>query len=53
VRVSDPLWDWLYLPIARAVETIARVAGRIQHGRIGAYLTVSFATLLALLFFVR
>ena len=53
VRVSDPLWDWLYLPIARAVETIGRVAGRIQHGRIGAYLTVSFATLLALLFFVR
>jgi formate hydrogenlyase subunit 3/multisubunit Na+/H+ antiporter MnhD subunit len=52
VRVSDQLWDWLYLPLARVVEIAARLAGRIQQGRIGVYLTVSFATLLALLFFV-
>jgi formate hydrogenlyase subunit 3/multisubunit Na+/H+ antiporter MnhD subunit len=53
VHVSDPLWNWLYLPIARAADAVARLTGYIQQGRIGVYLTVSFATLLALLFFVR
>ena len=53
VRVDDHLWHWLYLPVVRAAERIARAAGRFQQGRISVYLTYSFCTLLALLFFVR
>jgi NADH:ubiquinone oxidoreductase subunit 5 (subunit L)/multisubunit Na+/H+ antiporter MnhA subunit len=53
VSATDRLWYWLYLPIARATEAIARLAGFIQRGRIGVYLTYSFVTLLALLLFVR
>jgi hypothetical protein len=53
VSASDRLWDWLYVPIARVAETLARIAGLIQQGRIAVYLTYSFITLLALLFLVR
>jgi formate hydrogenlyase subunit 3/multisubunit Na+/H+ antiporter MnhD subunit len=53
VRVEDHWWYWLYLPVARAAEVVARVVGVIQQGRISVYLTYSFVTLLALLFFVR
>lgn len=50
---EDRLWYWLYLPIARANERIAAWIGIMQHGRIHIYLLYSFATLLALLLFVR
>jgi len=50
---SDPTWHALYRPIARSADFLARQVGRIQQGRISVYLTFSFATLLALLFFVR
>ena len=53
VRVTDRLWEWLYVPLARASDAVARFAGLMQRGRIGVYLTCSFVTLLALLFFVR
>jgi len=53
VKVEDPLWHRLYVPIVRAAEVFARVVGQIQQGRISVYLTYSFFTLLALLFFVR
>jgi len=53
VKIDDHLWHWLYLPIARSAEFLARIAGLIQQGRISVYLTYSFCTLLALLFFVR
>ncbi len=53
VKAGDHWWHWLYLPIARAAEFAARLIGRIQQGRISVYLTYSFFTLLALLFFVR
>jgi NADH:ubiquinone oxidoreductase subunit 5 (subunit L)/multisubunit Na+/H+ antiporter MnhA subunit len=53
MRASDRLWGWLYQPIGRVVDAVARVVGRLQQGRIGVYLTYSFVTLLALLFFVR
>jgi formate hydrogenlyase subunit 3/multisubunit Na+/H+ antiporter MnhD subunit len=53
VKASDPLWHWLYVPIARGADFLARQVGRIQQGRISVYLTYSFLTLLALLFFVR
>ena len=53
VKADDPMWHWLYLPIARGADALARLVGRIQQGRISVYLTYSFVTLLALLFFVR
>jgi hypothetical protein len=53
VTVEDRLWHWLYVPVARAADALARAAGRIQQGRISVYLVYSFFTLLALLFFVR
>ena len=53
VMASDPTWHALYLPIARGADFLARLVGRIQQGRISVYLTYSFFTLLALLFFVR
>ena len=53
VRIGDPFWYWLYLPVVRATELAARVIGRIQQGRISVYLTYSFFTLLALLFLLR
>ena len=53
VIVEDHFWHWLYLPVARAAEALARLVGFIQQGRIAVYLTYSFFTLLALLFFVR
>jgi len=53
VTVGDHLWQWLYLPVVRAVELMARFAGTIQQGRISVYLVYSFVTLLALLMFVR
>jgi len=53
VTVGDHLWQWLYLPVIRGVEWLAKVAGLIQQGRISIYLIYSFVTLLALLMFVR
>jgi hydrogenase-4 component B len=53
VTADDHFWHWLYLPIARATDAVARLVGLIQQGRIGVYLMYSFFTLLALLFFVR
>ena len=53
VSVSDPLWHWLYLPIARTVERLARLAGQLQQGRIALYLLYSFLTLIAVLLVVR
>ena len=53
VRIGDPFWNGIYLPIVRLAEWTARLVGRIQQGRISVYLTYSFFTLLALLFFVR
>jgi hypothetical protein len=49
---EDRLWYWLYLPIARTVERVTSLVTLLQRGRISVYLMYSFATLLALLFFV-
>jgi hydrogenase-4 component B len=53
VKATDPSWHGIYVPVARATEALARLVGRLQQGRISIYLTYSFVTLLALLFFVR
>ena len=49
VTVEDPLWYWLYLPIARAAEFGSRLVTPLQQGRIAVYLLYSFITLLLLL----
>lgn len=51
--VEDPLWHWLYLPVARLVERCTRVVDFLQRGRIAVYLTYSFATLILLLVLTR
>jgi len=51
LRLGDRWWDWLYSPIARAVQESARLVGHLQQGRIALYLFYSFATLLTLLAF--
>jgi formate hydrogenlyase subunit 3/multisubunit Na+/H+ antiporter MnhD subunit len=53
LKAEDHWWYWLYVPLARAAEHAARFVGLIQQGRISVYLTASFLTLLALLFFVQ
>jgi NADH:ubiquinone oxidoreductase subunit 5 (subunit L)/multisubunit Na+/H+ antiporter MnhA subunit len=53
MKALDHFWDWIYAPLARAAEHAARLVGLIQQGRISVYLTASFVTLLALLFFIR
>jgi hydrogenase-4 component B len=51
LRLGDRWWNWLYLPVARVVQEVARKVGYLQQGRIALYLFYSFATLLALLVF--
>ena len=50
---EDRLWYWLYLPVARVVERLTAAVTVLQRGRISVYLAYSFATLLALLLFIR
>lgn len=53
VTVEDPLWHWLYLPIARLVERGSKVIGLLQQGRIAVYLMYSFVTLITVLLLVK
>ncbi|MBS1160133.1 MAG: formate hydrogenlyase [Proteobacteria bacterium] len=53
VEVSDHFWHWLYLPVARGIEFLAALVGRLQQGRISIYLLYSFLTLLFMLFLVQ
>jgi hydrogenase-4 component B len=53
VTAEDHFWYWLYLPLARSADALARLVGLIQQGRISVYLMYSFFTLLALLLFIR
>jgi hydrogenase-4 component B len=49
VVVEDHFWHWIYLPVQQAVDRVARLAGRIQQGRISIYLLYSFLTLIVML----
>jgi hypothetical protein len=49
VTVEDPLWYWLYLPLASLVERVSRIIGLLQQGRIAVYLIYSFVTLIVVL----
>lgn len=53
VTLEDPLWYWLYLPVARLVERVSKVVGLLQQGRIAVYLMYSFATLIVVLLVVK
>ena len=53
VSVGDHFWHWLYLPVARLVERLARLIGLLQRGRIAIYLLYSFVTLIAVLMVVK
>ena len=53
VTVEDPLWYWLYLPVAAAVERISKLIGLLQQGRIAVYLMYSFVTLIVVLMVVK
>ncbi len=52
-HVEDRLWNWLYVPVARAIERMSGWVSLLQRGRIHIYLIYSFVTLLLLLAFVR
>ena len=52
VTVEDRFWFGLYEPLARAVQWLAELIGRLQRGRIATYLLYSFVTLSALLLIV-
>ncbi len=53
VQIGDPIRHYLYAPVVGAGLAVARQVGRLQSGRIRAYLTYLFLTLLALLVWVR
>ncbi len=53
VTVEDPLWYWLYLPLARLVERVSKIVGLLQQGRIAVYLMYSFVTLIVVLLVVK
>jgi NADH:ubiquinone oxidoreductase subunit 5 (subunit L)/multisubunit Na+/H+ antiporter MnhA subunit len=52
VTVEDRFWYALYAPVAVAVNRMAVWIGRLQRGRIAAYLLYSFLTLVVLLVIV-
>ena len=52
VTIGDHFWHWLYLPVARVVERMARLIGELQQGRISVYLLYSFLTVIAVLIWV-
>ncbi|MEI8170438.1 MAG: hydrogenase 4 subunit B [Rhodoferax sp.] len=53
VTVEDPLWHWLYLPVAAGVERVSKIIGLLQQGRIAVYLMYSFVTLIVVLLVVK
>lgn len=53
VTVEDPLWYWIYLPVAKLVERVSKIIGLLQQGRIAVYLMYSFVTLIVVLLAVK
>jgi formate hydrogenlyase subunit 3/multisubunit Na+/H+ antiporter MnhD subunit len=52
VVVEDHFWHWIYQPAQALVDRVARLAGRLQQGRISIYLMYSFLTLVLMLMLV-
>lgn len=53
LHIRDRFWGWLYKPLADASFWVSRRVGRLQQGRIQAYLIYSFVTIIVLLIFMR
>ena len=53
LSVRDRFWAWLYKPVVEASFWVSRQVGRLQQGRIQAYLIYSFITIIVLLVFLR
>jgi hydrogenase-4 component B len=49
VHMTDPIWDWLYAPLAGAVGVAADHLNRLQFLTIRQFLTLVFCALVALL----
>jgi hydrogenase-4 component B len=49
VHMTDPIWDWLYAPLAGAVGVAADRLNRLQFLTIRQFLTLVFCALVALL----
>ena len=49
VQMTDPIWDWLYAPLAAAVSTAADRLNRLQFLTIRQFLTLVFCALVILL----
>ncbi|MBN2885421.1 MAG: hydrogenase 4 subunit B, partial [Chromatiaceae bacterium] len=52
LQIRDRAWDWLYLPIARALDRAARLVTRLQSGNVRIYLGWTLITLLVLLWII-
>jgi hydrogenase-4 component B len=52
IQIEDRFWHALYLPLARAVGSVADTLAVLQRGRLAVYLMYSFLTLIVLLVFV-
>ncbi|MBI4843029.1 MAG: hydrogenase 4 subunit B [Nitrospirae bacterium] len=53
LKVRDRFWGWIYKPIVESCFWLARHAGKLQQGRVQAYLIYSFITIIILLLFSR
>jgi formate hydrogenlyase subunit 3/multisubunit Na+/H+ antiporter MnhD subunit len=53
LRIRDRAWRWLYQPVVDLSSWTGRQSGRLQQGRIQAYLIYSFLTIIVLLVFLR
>ncbi|RJQ50681.1 MAG: hydrogenase 4 subunit B [Nitrospiraceae bacterium] len=53
LRIRDRLWGWLYKPVVEISFRLSRRVGKLQQGRIQAYLIYSFITIIVLLVFSR
>ncbi|MBI5676674.1 MAG: hydrogenase 4 subunit B [Nitrospirae bacterium] len=53
LKIRDRFWGWLYKPIVDSSFWVARHVGKLQQGRIQAYLIYSFITIIILLLFSR
>ena len=53
LRVRDRFWGWIYKPVIEFSFWVSRRVGRLQQGRIQAYLIYSFITIIVLLVFSR
>jgi formate hydrogenlyase subunit 3/multisubunit Na+/H+ antiporter MnhD subunit len=51
LKIRDRLWGAIYSPLADYTFRVARMAGKLQHGRIHIYLVYSFMTIIILLAF--